>query len=104
MIMHVKNKISDQRRMQKLLNTTTEQYNRLSEYAFITSHNVRSSVANIAGLVELLREENDSILINHIEKSTKQLDTTIKHINELLDHEFSHKSLSKDNCKFIINR
>lgn len=102
MIMHVKNKISDQRRMQKLLNTTTEQYNRLSEYAFITSHNVRSSVANIAGLVELLREENDSILINHIEKSTKQLDTTIKHINELLDHEFSHKSLSKDNCNLLL--
>jgi len=99
MIMLVKNKIHDQRRMQNLLSTTTKQYNRLSEYAFITSHNVRSSVANILGLVNLLQlEGSSSELVKHIDKSTKELDTILKHINELLNIEFSHKSLSKSSC------
>jgi signal transduction histidine kinase len=99
MIMLVKIKINDQRRMQHLLNTTTEQYNRLSEYSFITSHNVRSSVANISGLVDLLSNEmEDNELLKHIEKSTHQLDTTLKHINELIDTEFTHRSLAKTSC------
>lgn len=99
MITLVSNKISDQKRLQNLLTTTTEQYNRLSEYAFITSHNVRSSVANISGLVDLLKFEiTDNILVDNIEKSTHQLDATLKNINDLLDYEFSHKSLTMVSC------
>ena len=66
-----------------------EQNQKLMEYTFHNSHEVRGPLARILGLTNLITmgmakpEEMDSIL-KEITKASNELDTVIQHINEIL--------------------
>ncbi|QSE98766.1 hypothetical protein [Fulvivirga lutea] len=63
---------------------------KLSEYAFINSHKLRSPLASILGLVNLfethiLSEHERLKIIEKIKKSSEDLDRVVKEINAILD-------------------
>lgn len=63
----------------------TEQNKRLEEYAFINAHKLRSPVANILGLINLLDlsqlQEERSQILEHLKKSSAELDEVIRSIS-----------------------
>lgn len=67
-------------------------YHKLNDYAFYASHNLRGPVANILGLVELLKMEDYSLdslkeVINHMKLSANRLDNVISQLNAKVDLE-----------------
>lgn len=65
-------------------NRIKKQVERLKEVAWIQSHEVRRPLANIMGLIELLRqtqeEKEKQELFDHMEQSCKELDAVIKKV------------------------
>jgi|GEM_PF-4338757 len=79
---------SRQKQLEKLLKATVDQNDRLREYSYITSHNIRSSVANIMALSSfLINNPDEKEYITHIYNTTNKLDKTLKNINQLLNLE-----------------
>jgi tetratricopeptide (TPR) repeat protein len=74
-----------------------EQNKVLSEYAFVHAHELRAPIANILGLVELLRHSEmsnkDGVIIKHLYTATAELDQVIKKIASQLDNENDIKSI-----------
>ena len=64
---------------------------RLEQYLFVTSHNLRGPVARVLGLIYLLKkdkiitEEKEKTILQKLEESTKELDSIIKDISILLE-------------------
>jgi signal transduction histidine kinase len=57
----------------------------LEEYTFIIAHNLRGPLARVLGLVNLLmspiiKPDEQPIILEHLKKSSDELDTTIKSI------------------------
>jgi signal transduction histidine kinase len=74
--------------LEYLLENTNRQNNRLREYAYMTSHNIRSSVSQLSGLINLLiNNPEDRTYLQLMDNSVKKLDETIFNINELLKLE-----------------
>jgi hypothetical protein len=77
-------------RTQALLN----QNNKLLQHAFINAHKVRSPLARILGLVNLIRHEiklngNGKELLDHLNQSATELDNVLKEVrNNLEEAEF----------------
>ncbi|TVZ40252.1 PAS domain S-box-containing protein [Alteromonadaceae bacterium 2753L.S.0a.02] len=85
--------------LQNLLKKTTDQNRRLKDFSFMTSHNIRSSVANLVGLSQLLKEEpGNSEYIEMLATTVSKLDNTVKNINTLLNYENVLESESKAQC------
>ena len=70
----------------------------LEQFSYIVSHNLRSLVANIIGLTEVMRLPNatgqrDEDLMSYLSASVLKLDTVIKDLNYILqiDHGQSNK-------------
>lgn len=65
-----------------------EQNQKLSDYAFITAHNLRAPLARVMGLVNLLMSkintEERPVILNHLKKSSEDLDTVVRSISETL--------------------
>jgi tetratricopeptide (TPR) repeat protein len=61
----------------------------LSEYAFFNAHKLRAPLASILGLIELLNSatppEEQGQILNHLRKSSIQLDQVVKSISKTLD-------------------
>lgn len=91
--------IHSKNNLKQLLNQTTVQNKRLRDYAFIVSHNIRNSVANIMGLNDLLQEEptNDEYL-EMMQSSVSNLDSTIRSLNELIAFENTLENKEKTDC------
>lgn len=74
--------------LQRLVDLSADQNKRLQNFAYIVSHNIRSHAANISSLVELLETssspEDQEQLKAMLKKSSKQLDETIKHLNDVI--------------------
>jgi len=86
--------------LEQLINLTKRQNARLKEYTYITSHNLRSSVANILSLSDLLyNTPNDLELLNMLQVVTRQLDSTIFKMNTLLNVD----SMAETNEKESVN-
>ena len=69
------------------------------DFSFITSHNIRSSVANIIGLTQMLRQEpGNSTFLAMLQDSTDKLDESIRNISELLNFENEFNSNEKSKC------
>ncbi len=84
--------IERQLALQQLLDETAEQRNRFQQYAYITSHNIRSNVARIIGLVKLIKSEKENAdYLNMLDDCAEMLDTTLSNISELItmEKEFS---------------
>lgn len=74
--------------IKNLLHRTTDQNKRLKDFSFMTSHNIRSSVANIMGLTSILeRGTNNAECVEMIKEASQHLDTTVKNVSELLNFE-----------------
>lgn len=75
---------------QKLLRTATNQNKRLKDFSFMVSHNIRSSVANIMGLLEMVRSEpSNEEYLDMMGLTVNRLNNTLSNVNELLNFEQS---------------
>ncbi len=94
---------------QKTVDVISDQRNRLVDFSYIISHNIRSHASNILGIADLLnniRHEDKKLeLIQTLNISAKNLDETLRHINTLLkiQSNFHHKK-KKINLKEMIDK
>ncbi|WP_448700091.1 PAS domain S-box protein [Mucilaginibacter sp. AW1-3] len=74
--------------LQKAFELVTQQNNRLINFAYIISHNLRTHSGNFEMLVKLFRDaenrEEELVLLGHIEKVSDQLSETVMHLNEVV--------------------
>ena len=88
-----------QKERQQLLDTATSQNKRLKAFSFITSHNIRSSVANFLGLLAIQKHDPmDAKIGDMLQTTAQKLNNTITNINDLLNFENDIESLSKVEC------
>jgi signal transduction histidine kinase len=80
--------IMRQQELQALVDVTADQNKKLLNFTYIISHNIRSHVANIIGIIDL--NENGSpaekeLGWNMMKKSITGLDATIHNLNEVIN-------------------
>ncbi|HVD97108.1 MAG TPA: sensor histidine kinase [Cytophagaceae bacterium] len=74
---------------------------RLEQYIFVTSHNLRGPVARVLGLIYLLKKdkiisgEQEKLILSKLEESTMELDAIIKDIGVLLEIDEESKSMKE---------
>jgi PAS domain S-box-containing protein len=76
-----------QEELQALVDITSQQNKRLVNFTYIISHNIRSHVANIIGIINLNSdgdEEEKKMSWELIQSSTNSLDATIQNLNEVI--------------------
>jgi PAS domain S-box-containing protein len=99
MLVNIQMRTQKQRDLEQLLEKTTDQNERLREFSFMTSHNIRASVANLLALNEMIKAEPDNReYLDMLEVTTKKLDTTISNINHLLNFEKEINQKEKESC------
>ena len=99
MLVNIRIRTHYQKERQELLQTTTDQNNRLKDFSYITSHNIRSSVANFIGLLDIQKQDPTNGHVGEMLQTTaRKLNDTINNINELLNFENEIGSLSKVKC------
>lgn len=107
MLVSIKSRVEKQQEFDHLLLTTTNQNKRLKDFSFMTSHNIRSSVANLLGLTNLLQfEPENKDYLNMLNESAENLDNTINNISALLnfENEFFLKENQKCNLQEVFER
>lgn len=73
--------------LQNLIAMTTDQNQRLQQFTYIVSHNIRSHVANLLGLVAIMDLEHPverKYVWDLIVQSTRHLDEVIIHLNDMI--------------------
>lgn len=102
MLVNIQVRTQKQMDLEQLLEKTTDQNERLREFSFMTSHNIRASVANLLALNEMIKAEPDNReYLQMLEVTTKKLDTTISNINHLLNFEKEVNQKEKVNCNLL---
>ncbi len=92
----------NQKQMEKLLVTTNLQNKRLKDFSYITSHNFRSSVANLIGLANVLEEDPmNTEYLGMLKTTTNKLNDAIDNINELLNFENEVSKLEPENINLL---
>ncbi|MDP1844396.1 MAG: CheR family methyltransferase, partial [Sediminibacterium sp.] len=79
--------IKKQEELQSLVNVNIEQKNRLMQFAHILSHNFRSHVANLKGIIKLtesLPEDQKLDFFEMVKTVANSLDETLVHLNETI--------------------
>lgn len=77
-----------QENTKKLLDITSEQNKRLSNFTYIISHNIRSNIANLEGLISILDlddKDEAEANIQLIKDAVLGLDDTIKNLNDIIN-------------------
>jgi PAS domain S-box-containing protein len=88
MMLNLNIRTQDQSKLRKLVDTTAEQNTRLKDFSYIISHNFRSSVANIEGLIGVLKDDPSNVeYMRMLQQTTSKLTEAIGNINELLNFE-----------------
>lgn len=81
-----------------LLDLTKDQNERLRNFAYIVSHNLRSHSGGISMLLEIFKEESPEIYENemfqHIKNASDNLSETIKHLTEVVQINLETKQNS----------
>ncbi|MFK7951376.1 MAG: PAS domain S-box protein [Ekhidna sp.] len=105
MLINVDIRTQDHNKLRKLVETTAEQNGRLKDFSYIISHNFRSSVANIEGLVGVLKSDpTNAEYMKMLESTTYKLTEAIRNINELLNFEKGVTDMDRQQtnvCKII---
>jgi len=86
--------IQKQNELQAQINITELQNSRLNNFAYITSHNVRSHVANLIGIIaatDMDDEQDRTQSFEMLNRSANALDETIKHLNTIISIQDSTK-------------
>ena len=79
----------------KTINLVGSQNNRLSNFAHIVSHNLRSHAGNLKMLIDLFKtagEEEREEMLKHLEAISDGLYVTIGHLKELVEIQFEIKT------------
>lgn len=77
------------------INIISSQNNRLSNFAHIVSHNLRSHASNLKMLIDLFKtaeEEEKAEMLKHLEAISNGLSVTISHLKELVEIQFEIKT------------
>ena len=99
MYVNIKERSVRETELRKLFDKTIEQNQRLKDFSYITSHNFRSSVANLMGLITILEEDRTNEEFFHMMKETAlKLNLAIDSINDLLNFEKDISALEKKDC------
>lgn len=86
----------------KLLNTATNQNKRLKDFSFMVSHNIRSSVANIMGLLGMVRSDpSNEEYLEMMDLTVNRLNNTLSNVSELLNFEQSMDMTSWVPCSLL---
>lgn len=99
--------IKKQIKKRRYFEITENQNTRLKNFAFITSHNTKSYVVNLMGLVSLLeRDKNNEEYFSLVKNTLDKLNLTIGNIGELLNFENDIETVKQKECnlKSIIGR
>jgi len=84
----ITDRIKTEKSLNKLLHTTNVQNERLLNFAYIVSHNIRSHSANMEGILEIIgiekNEERKLKLYSMLQKSVLKLNQTIANLNDIL--------------------
>lgn len=77
-----------QKELERLLEITHRQNDRLTNFAHIISHNIRSHSSNLSSLMTLIseakNEDEKEMFMGLMQKSTDKLSETIKNLNEII--------------------
>ncbi|GAB5563820.1 MAG: PAS domain-containing sensor histidine kinase [Winogradskyella sp.] len=75
--------------LQRLLDVEADKNDRLQQHSYITSHNIRNSVANMVGLVDMIEDDPDNLkeYVDMMKSSVHALDATLKNLTKLLTEE-----------------
>ncbi len=81
--------MTSQKEQERRLNELNTQNTSLQQFSYIVSHNLRSNVANLLGLTELIKDETSYSedlqgYLQLLTKTVKGLDNTITDLNEIL--------------------
>lgn len=99
MFVNIKERTYQEVELRKLFGKTVEQNQRLKDFSYITSHNFRSSVANLMGLITIIEEDRDNDEFFSMMKDTAlKLNLAIDSINDLLNFEKDIASLEREDC------
>lgn len=77
--------ISKQEQLQSLVDVNIEQNKRLMQFTHIISHNIRSHISNLKGIIEHVErhpEKSDTDFWRLIKQTTNSLDETILNLND----------------------
>ena len=84
----VTQRMEEQKRLEKLLAVTSNQNERLQNFAYIVSHNIRSHSANMSSLINFIEttpsEKGRNELYNMLKISIGKLDETITNLSEII--------------------
>jgi len=85
----ISERIQQEQSTRDALNIVSEQNKRLLNFSYIVSHNIRSHASNISGIAHVLADEPEPEIqkqfIEGLMRSSKNLDSTLRHLNELLN-------------------
>lgn len=83
--------ITDRKRrraeLQRFVEVTSEQNKRLLNFAYIVSHNIRSHVANLKGILDIIQNSEDDVdetFMPLMQQSVDNLDESIRNLNEVV--------------------
>lgn len=81
--------VNNLRRIETLLEQKEKQNSRLQNFTHIVSHNLKSHIANLQGLLHLMELEEPetfrSPLVQMLKSTSDNLSETVDHLNEVLD-------------------
>lgn len=105
----ISERIQQEQATRDALNIVSEQNKRLLNFSYIVSHNIRSHASNISGIAHVLADEPEPEIqrqfIEGLLKSSKNLDSTLRHLNDLLNIQ-SRVNIHKEHLSFfqVVNR
>lgn len=76
-----------QEELQQVIDITAGQNKRLLDFTYIVSHNIRSHVANLSGMIDTIDmddEQDRNYTLGMLKKSVAALDDTIHNLNEII--------------------
>lgn len=106
MLVNIRIRSHNERELHKLFSKTIEQNQRLKDFSYITSHNFRSSVANLVGLLSIIEDDPGNKKYFEMLKATAlKLNLAIDAINDLLNFEKDISMLEKEevNLREVVN-
>lgn len=92
--------------IKSLLKITQDQNNRLKNFSYIVSHNLRSYVSGICGLLELLKDEKDitfeNELVQLLVSGSDNLKNTIEDLSQIININFNEDKYIPSNLHQVI--
>ncbi len=102
MLVNIRIRSQNETKLRKLFDKTIEQNQRLKDFSYITSHNFRSSVANLVGLLNVIEDDpSNKTYFDMLKATALKLNLAIDAINDLLNFEKDISALEKENVHLL---